>query len=61
MNSWLGELNTAIPGLEWLDITDRASGAITVRDGPSYTKVYGAEIKTKNFIVFRLGPRSPPS
>ena len=26
-------------------------GAVT--DGPGYTKVYGAEIKQKNFIVFR--------
>jgi len=26
----LGELDTAVPGLEWLDVTDRASGAITL-------------------------------
>ncbi len=30
MTAALGELNTAVPGLEWLDITDRASGAITL-------------------------------
>ncbi len=30
MTSALEELDTAIPDLEWLDITDRASGAITL-------------------------------
>jgi len=30
MTAALDELNTAVPSLEWLDITDRASGAITL-------------------------------
>lgn len=30
MTAALGELDTAIPTLDWVDITDRASGAITL-------------------------------
>ncbi|MGI8415456.1 MAG: hypothetical protein ACR2P2_04480 [Nakamurella sp.] len=30
MTDALGQLNTALPTLDWVDITDRASGAITL-------------------------------
>ncbi|HKS49663.1 MAG TPA: hypothetical protein VJT49_32040 [Amycolatopsis sp.] len=42
-----------MPGKEQLKAAIHAAFDSVVADGPSYTKVYAAEIRQKNYVVFR--------